>query len=144
MTVNDIKHGIAEALKENYPDFDIYTELLEQGFNNRCFFIERISSQKSQMLSSGSVEVYEYTHNFAITCFCDDSKTRLDEIADSLYYVLSVIMADGERLAGSGMSHSYSDRAVVFIVDYKTKVTVHGESVPEMEVLGINGEENAE
>ena len=96
------------------------------------------------MLSSGSVEAYEYTHNFALTCFCGESKTRLDEIADSLYYVLSVITADGERLAGGGMSHSYSDGAVVFIVDYKTKVTVHGEDIPEMEVLSINGEENAE
>lgn len=126
---------MAEALKENYTDFDIYTELLEQGFNNRCFFIERISSQKSQMLSSGSVEAYEYTHNFAVTCFCDDSKTQLDEIADSLYYVLSVITADRIKLRGMNKSHSYSDGAVIFTVDYKTLVTVKGEEIPEMEVL---------
>lgn len=144
MTVNDIKQGIAEALKGEYPDFDIYTKRVEQGFSDRSFFIERIGSQKTQLICGEDAEAYEYTHNFALTCFCDENKTRLDEIADSLYYVLSVIMADGERLAGSGMSHSYSDRAVVFIVDYKTKVTVHGENIPEMEVLSINGEENAE
>lgn len=108
---------------------------MEQGFNNRCFFIERISSQKSQMLSNGSVEAYEYTHNFAVTCFCDDSKTQLDEIADSLYYVLSVITADRIKLRGMNKSHSYSDGAVIFTVDYKTLVTVKGEEIPEMEVL---------
>ena len=90
------------------------------------------------MLSSGSVEAYEYTHNFAVTCFCDDSKTQLDEIADSLYYVLSVITADGIKLRGMNKSHSYSDGAVIFTVDYKTLVTVvtvKGEEIPEMEVL---------
>ena len=144
MTVNDIKQGIAEALKAEYPDFDIYTKRVEQGFSDRSFFIERIGSQKTQLICGEDAEAYEYTHNFALTCFCDENKTRLDEIADSLYYVLSVITADEERFAGSGMSHSYSDGAVVFIVDYKTKVTVHGENIPEMEVLSINGEENAE
>ena len=144
MTVNDIKQGIAEALKGEYYDFDIYTKRVEQGFSDRSFFIERIGSQKTQLICGEDAEAYEYTHNFALTCFCDENKTRLYEIADSLYYVLSVIMADGERLAGSGMSHSYSDGAVVFIVDYKTKVTVHGEDIPEMEVLSINGEENAD
>ena len=144
MTVNGIKQGIAEAVKAEYPDFDVYTKRVEQGFSDRSFFIERIGSQKTQLICGEDAEVYEYTHNFALTCFCYENKTMLDEIADSLYYVLSVITADGERLVGSGMSHSYSDGAVVFVVDYKTKVTVHGESVPEMEVLSINGEENAE
>lgn len=144
MTVNDIKQGIAEALKAEYPDFDIYTKRVEQGFSDRSFFIERIGSQKTQLICGEDAEAYEYTHNFALTCFCDENKTRLDEIADSLYYVLSVITADGERLAGDGMNHSYSDGAVVFIVDYKTKVTVRVGDIPEMEVLSINGEENTD
>ena len=135
MTVNDIKQGIAEALKGEYPDFDIYTERVEQGFSDRSFFIERIGSQKTQLICGEDMEVYEYTHNFALTCFCDDSKTQLDEIADSLYYVLSVITADGIKLRGMNKSHSYSDGAVIFTVDYKTLVTVKGEEIPEMEVL---------
>ena len=135
MTVNDIKQGIAEALKAEYPDFDIYTKRVEQGFSDRSFFIERIGSQKTQLICGEDAEAYEYTHNFALTCFCDERKKRLDEIADSLYYVLSVIAADGIKLRGMNKSHSYSDGAVIFTVDYKTLVTVKGEEIPEMEVL---------
>lgn len=81
MTLSDIKLGIAEALKTAYPEFDIYTEYLEQGFTDRCFFIERIGSQKSEILCFSDIERYEQTHNFSITCFCDDSKTKLDELS---------------------------------------------------------------
>ena len=60
MTVNDIKQGIAEALKGEYPDFDIYTERVEQGFSDRSFFIERIGSENTAYLrrGHGSVRIH--------------------------------------------------------------------------------------
>lgn len=139
MTVTDIKNGIAETLKAEYTDFDIYTEHLKQGFNDRCFFIERISAQKLNKVCLEDFERYEYTHNFAVTCFCDDSKERLDEIADSLYHTLSNVVAGGNSLYGMGMSHSYSDGALIFLVDYVAEVNVQGDTIPEMEVLSVNG-----
>lgn len=135
MTLSDIKLGIAEALKTAYPKFDIYTEYLEQGFTDRCFFIERIGSQKSEILCFSDIERYEQTHNFSITCFYDDSKTKLDELSDSLYYTLSEITVSDVKLRGLSMSHSYSDGALVFLVDYKTITVMEGEKIPEMEVL---------
>ena len=138
MNVTDIKTGIAEALKAEYKDFDIYTELLEQGFNDRCFFIERITSKKSKMLCFSNKDRYEQTHNFSITCFYDDSKTKLDEMADSLYYILSEIAAEGVKLRGTNMSHSCSDGVLIFLVDYKTEVVVENEKAAEMEVFKAN------
>lgn len=135
MTLSDIKLGIAEALKTAYPKFDIYTEYLEQGFTDRCFFIERIGSQKSEILCFSDIERYEQTHNFSITCFYDDSKTKLDELSDSLYYTLSEITVSDVKLRGLSMSHSYSDGALVFLVDYKTITVMECEKIPEMEAL---------
>ena len=135
MTLSDIKLGIAEVLKTAYPEFDIYTDYLEQGFTDRCFFIERIGSQKSEILCFSDIERYEQTHNFSITCFCDDSKTKLDELSDSLYYTLSEITASDVKLRVLSMSHSYSDGALVFLVDYKTITVMESEKIPEMEVL---------
>lgn len=139
MTVSDIKTGIAERLKENYPEYKVYTENLKQGFNNRCFFIDRITALKAVQMRSEEIERYRYTHSFSITAFSDDKKDSLDEITDCLYHVLSYISVGVDVLKGINMTHAVSDGALIFMVDYATEVKIESEKELEMEVLNVNG-----
>lgn len=138
MTTEDIKRAVAERIKENYPDYDVYTEELEQGFSDRCFFISRITAFKQPKVRNEYVEQYKYTHSFSVTVFSENNKGSLDSIADCLYGALTYITADCQKIRGVNMSHSMVDNSLVFLVDYNTRVSVEDEKIPEMEVLKTN------
>ena len=135
MTTEDIKRAVAERIKENYPDYDVYTEELEQGFSDRCFFISRITAFKQPKVRNEYAEQYKYTHSFSVTVFSENNKGSLDSIADCLYSALTYITADCQKIRGVNMSHSMVDNSLVFLVDYNTRVAVEDEKIPEMEVL---------
>lgn len=139
--VNNIILGIAQKIRTVFTEseYRLYTEKVEQGFSEPCFFVSLINQMQSQRLGNRYKEVY----SFDIIYFpSEDGEVNKEclSVAEELYELLEYITAENDQLRGTHLNSRVDDNVLHFLVDYNVSI-VRTKAVEEkMEGVIIYGE----
>ena len=133
VTLDDVKEGVISKLSSfKEPDTPIYSEELEQGFKEPCFFVRLLQTTQEQQLANR----YRRDHLIEIRYF-PVQESNLNEqllvIAESLYDGLEYITINNGLIRGGGMIHEVIDNVLHFSVRYTMNVR---RDEPEHEYMG--------
>lgn len=117
----------------------IYSESIEQGFQEPCFYIKEVNSSHNKELNNR----YKRDHLYDVHYFPNpNSSTKnadMRAMADVLYEQMEYIEVEGRPLMGLDMNHRIVDGVLHFFVRYPMFVKKEAEPVPLMENLEIKG-----
>lgn len=133
--LNETITGLAQKLDQLF-GYEIYTDEVEQGLNEPCFFIVCLTGRQEQEIGT----LYEREQAFDIHYFPQAHKpTReINDVADTLHMELEYITVDGNLVRGSKMRHEVIDGVLHFFVNYDIRIRKVVEPGPYMEDLEIN------
>lgn len=113
--VNDIVNGISNALYENFEGVEIYSDRLEQGFKEPCFFILSLIGSEDRLLCDRA----KRTLQFDIHYFPKGGNDEIHEVEQKLYGVLRCVkLLNGDSLNGLKLHSEVVDRVLHFFVQY--------------------------
>ena len=100
-------------------DYTYYSEGVEQGLSEPCFFIQNIKAEKNLYFDRR----YYCENKFCIQYFPaseNEPKAECEDIAHRLYDVLEWLTFhdDGATVKGTELHHEISDGVLSFYVDY--------------------------
>ena len=133
--LDKIVDGISEKLIEVFGKrYKVYTESVEQGLKNPCFFINLVNPASTNMLG----ERFFRENLFCIQYFpkSKEPKAECYKVQDKLYVTLDYIEIDGKPQRGIKMRGEFIDGVLHFFVNYNMFVVMTEEKVP-MEVLQV-------
>lgn len=127
--VNDILYGISTALNAEFPQCPIYTDTVEQGLVEPCFFVLPISSSESRLLGNRAYRNIAFDVHY----ISKEKRLQLEDVACRLYVMLRQIkLLDGSLLNGFGLSHEIIDGVLHFFVSFKPTILYKTEDIPSM------------
>lgn len=130
--VNDIINGISNALYDNFEGVEIYSDRLEQGFKEPCFFILSLISSEDRLLGDRA----KRTLQFDIHYFPKGGNDEIHEVEQNLYGVLRRIkLLNGDMLNGLKLHSEVVDRVLHFFVQYVPIIRYAGDEPEIMENL---------
>lgn len=120
--VNGIIGGIAAAISNEFgDDYTIYTEEIEQGFKEPCFFIQSITAAERQFLGRR----YLFNQSFVVQYFPKEDKTSNEDmysVAERMMRALEYIKQFGTEeestLRGVQRNYRIIDKVLNLFVDY--------------------------
>lgn len=122
-------------MDNTYPGIEIYSEKIEQGFNEPCFFIKVINSSQDKQLNNR----YKRTLFFDIHYFSDKeddlNKDCLD-IANNLYITLEYAEIEGHKYRALKMNHKVVDGVLHFMLQFNYNIlkVIEQNKMKELEV----------
>lgn len=136
--VNDIVNGISTALYSEFGSgYPIYTECVEQGLREPCFFVAVLDSERSRIVGNRYQQsVLVDVHYFPAT----RAKNReMRSVAESLYSVLErITLLDGSMLNGFRMRDEVEAGVLHFWVTYLPIVVRDMGVDANMEVVAVD------
>ncbi|WP_394874958.1 phage tail terminator family protein [Clostridium neonatale] len=135
ISINDIRIAIQQALDNDYPNIEIYSESIEQGFEVPCFFVKLISSNQDKQLNNR----YKQSLLFDVHYFSDKeedlNKDCLD-VADNLYRALEYVEIDGHKYRALKMNHKVTDGVLHFMLKFNYNIlkVIEYKKMKELEV----------
>lgn len=138
--VNDIILGIAEKIRTLYPEsgYKLYTESIEQGFKEPCFFVQLITQTQTKRLGNRYVETYSFDVQYFPNENGEGNKECLI-VSEELYELLEYITVNEDHLRGTNLNSRVQDRVLHFFVDYTVPIVrtkVADEKMGEVTVYG--------
>lgn len=116
--INSIIDGISIKLNEIFgDDYEIYSEDIEQGFKEPCFFILPLNQKKSPKLKNRSFR----EHSFNIHYFPTSSYEKIREINSVLHTLmdeLEYISIDNGLIRGTNIKSEVVDNILHFFINY--------------------------
>lgn len=116
--INTIIDGICIAINSAFGDsYEIYTESVEQGFEEPCFSILCLNPTINQKLGNR----YFRTNQFCIHYFpleTHDKRNECMEVAERLIDALEYITIGGDLHRGNGMHYEVIDDVLSFFINY--------------------------
>lgn len=136
--VNKIIDGISNKIYELFGEkYSIYSESIEQGFKEPCFFICLLKPTSKSKLKNRSYREY----NFDIHYFPSKSNSKNEEmlnVGETLIEELEYITVDGGLIRGSKISYEIIDDVLHFNIKYSL-FTIREDAIDEkMGALSIN------
>lgn len=133
--VNDIIGGIAIKIDSLFDDAVIYTEGIEQGFREPCFFIKLLRASQKQIFNNR----YYLEHSLDVHFFpgAADKNNEMYEVATKLAE-LEYITSGGSLLRGTKMSYEAVDGVLHYFVQYNYFVYLTQEEVEKMQSISVN------
>lgn len=118
MMIDSIITGISREIgKEFGKKYIVYTEDVEQGMKEPCFFVA--CDNHTTNLFRGNK--YFSQNLFCINYFPDNEKKvkqECNEVAERLALCLEYITSDGDEMRGTNMHHEVVDGVLSFFVNY--------------------------
>lgn len=140
MIVNEILYAVTRRLNELYPEYPIYTDSVEQGLEEPCFFVNILEPSRKTMLGGRSYQ----QNGFCIQYFPEDLPQRSEElnaVADCLMDEMEFItLQDGSHLRGSGRSYRVADGVLSFFVSYNLFLIRKEEKEDTMKEIEVHAE----
>nr|DAL93838.1 MAG TPA: tail completion protein [Caudoviricetes sp.] len=137
--LNKIITGISQALDTEFnsdnEEYTIYTENVEQGLDEPCFFIFGLKPSNKQLVGNR----YKRTYPFDIHYFPKDEdnyNNEINEVTERLFTALEYITVDG-LVRGTNMNAEIVDNVLHFFVDFNMIVRKEVEPIPTMGSLTI-------
>lgn len=135
--INNIVDGICLAINAEFgDDFKIYTERIEQGLDEPCFYVKRLNHGSNLFLH----DRYTRTNQFAIQYFpsTDDAQSECADVSDRLFICLDVVDLGDGSIRVSQMESIIEDSVLTVTVNYNFFVDVHTD-VSYMEDIDYTG-----
>lgn len=136
--INDIVNGISNAIYEQYgQDKKIYTESIEQGFTEPCFFIAVLETTQARYIGNRyKLTVPVNVHYFPAT---NAKKREMQDVAQTLYYALQrITLVNGDMLNGFKLHWEIVEDVLHFFVNYMPIVSYQMAAETVMEDLTVN------
>lgn len=134
--VNDIIDGIVLKLDSTFgDDSTIYTESIEQDFEEPCFYIRMLKASGKLIRNNR----YFLEHSFDVHYFPDtaDKNAEMHGVADKLYN-LEYITSRGGLIRGTKMNYEIVDEVLHFYVQYNYFAILTQEEVEKMQAVKVN------
>ncbi len=116
--INSIIESIGVSLNAEFGDeYIIYTESIEQGLSEPCFFLFCINPTSRVFLKNR----YFRENQFCIQYFPDDkdrAKEECNAVAERLFLCLEYITVTGDLVRGTKMKYEIVDGVLNFFVNY--------------------------
>lgn len=134
--INKLIDGISIRLNQMFgDDYNIYTETVEQGFKEPCFFIKSLDPSKTPHPSKQSFR--EYLFDVMYFPGSEDINSEINSVTEYLFEGLEVIeLLNGDLKRGTGMHAEKVDDKLHFFVNYNV-LTRKLEQYENMEALEI-------
>jgi len=139
--VSNIKMGIAQKIRTVFTESDymLYTEMIEQGFAEPCFFVSLISQTQKQGLANR----YKETYCFEVLYYPSGEGNKSEEclaVAEGLYELLEYVTVREDLLRGINLNSKIKEGVLHFYADYN--IFAIREKAPEtnMEEVIVYGE----
>lgn len=138
--VNAIVLGIAQKIRTvfNESEYSLYTENVEQGFNEPCFFVQLTSHTQKHRLANR----YKETYCFEVFYYPSEGGNKTQEcltVAEGLYELLEYINAEGDLLRGRNFSSKVTEGILHFYMEYTLFVIREQEPEVNMEEVMVYG-----
>lgn len=136
--INDIVNGISNAIYEKYgQQCRIYTENVEQGLKEPCFFIAVLKANQARIIGNRyKLTVSLDVHYFPAT---KAKNKEINEVAQALYAALMQIkLINGDMLNGLDLHWEAVEDVLHFFVTYKPVVTDKAAAETTMEALTVD------
>lgn len=113
---NSIVDGISIKLNSIFGDgYEIYSEDVEQGLVEPCFFIKSLPVQNKRLLGKRK----QRTYSFVITYFPKNNNAEMQEVAEKMLDGLEYIfLVSGEVIRGHSLEAEIVDGLLQFSVQY--------------------------
>ena len=136
MTIQNLIDAIAEALFQEFGSgYEIYSEKVEQGLTEPCFFIRCLNPTMNVFLS----RCYKRTNQFSIQYIpsTQDAIAECISVMERLFGCLENVILHGKPLHGRELNGDITDGILTFTVNYDGFVLKEGEQIPEMDDFEI-------
>lgn len=135
--INDIINGITTAIYQEFGSgYKIYTENIEQGLKEPCFFIALLEAGQSRIVGNR----YMLTANLDVHFF-PGSKAKNREMQDAAQRLHSALqritLLDGDMLNGFELRWESVDDVLHFFVSYKLTVKYPAAVDEDMETMTV-------
>lgn len=139
---NDLIDAISKRLLEYFPESvpNIYSENIEQGFSEPCFYISLINSTNKNKLGPGRSKRYKFDIMYFNNNLGNDD---LNTMGDKLSTVLEDIQIGDALIHGFDIEYEVKDNKLHLFVEYPVLASYEVEKVSKMaslkERIDING-----
>lgn len=120
-------------------DTKIYSESIEQGFQEPCFYIKEVNSSQNRELGNRYKREHLYDIHYFPNLNSSTKNTDMRAMAEVLYEQLEYIEVAGRPLRGYDMNYRIVDGVLHFFVRYPIFVRKEIDPIPKMENLEIEG-----
>ena len=130
--INDIINGICVAINKQFGDeYEIYTESVEQGFQEPCFSIVCLNPTINQVISKR----YFRENQFCIHYFPKTREKRFEchQVSDRLFDALECITVTNDSILGTNIYSEIVDGVLSFFVNYDMYVYKNEDEKENME-----------
>lgn len=136
--LNDIIDGISTNLNLAFGDeYEIYSENVEQGLTEPCFFIATLDSEFIQGLGTRQQRKYFFDiHYFPRNT--EFKKQEMNSVLDDLMsYLEYITLLNGDMLRGTDINGEIVDDVLHFFITYKVNLDKVAEKTDNMEILDL-------
>lgn len=116
--INSIIQSISISLNAEFgDDYTIYTESVEQGLNEPCFFIFCLNPTNRVFLGKRYFRENGFCLQY-LPADKDQAREECNAVAERLYSCLEYITVTGDLVRGTKMSYEVIDGVLNFFVNY--------------------------
>lgn len=137
--MSDVVGGMVQKIRSKYPkeQYAVYTESVEQGLKEPCFFVFQILQNQIDALDnrykSNSAYVIQYLPGKR------NARASCKETAQELYELLEYISDGSSVFRGVNMRHEIRDGVLHFFVEYNYYILRPKGKEPYMEEVKVYG-----
>lgn len=136
ININKIIDAICITLNSQFGDgYEIYTQSVEQGLKEPCFFVFCVSPTSEKFLAKRYVK----RNLFSIQYFpsTKEVSTECNDVLETLFDCLEYVCVGEDITFGTKMHGEVSDGILNFFVSYDMFVYKKEENEPHMQDLGL-------
>lgn len=120
--VSDLINGISNALYNNFEGVDIYSESIEQGFSEPCFFVVTLNSSETPLLGVRALRSVDFNVQY-FPSNKHAENAEIEAVAAKLYGVLRrITLLNGDSVNGMNLHHETQDGVLHFFVKYRAVI----------------------
>lgn len=135
--VNNLLYGITTALHAHFEYFPIYTDNVEQGLSEPCFFVMPVSATEQRLLGVRAFRDVTFDISF-VSRF---KREQLENVASEIYPLMrQITLLDGNKVNGLDLRHEIESGILHFFVRFKPTVRYAVEDTPMQESMDLNTE----
>ncbi|SFF23093.1 hypothetical protein SAMN04487969_11971 [Paenibacillus algorifonticola] len=137
VTINDVRHGLMQALDAAFPDIPISGEEIKQELNPPHFFVRLLDVDHTRELGRR----YRREHPFVVHYFGPErANHEAYDMAEQLAAALEWITVGGRPAFGQDMDIQVVDGVLLFSVSFRLMVWKKPTVTPPMEKMNLREE----
>ena len=138
--LNTVLDAVTNKLDSLFPDVTIYTDAVEQGLIEPCFFVGFLEPSEKSMIGQRCFRRFNMSIQY-LPGNVEQISRELNRVADALLDGMEwITLANGDMLKGNNKSCHCEDGVLTFLVDYNMFVIRKKEEIESMEGIEIGTE----